>query len=265
MTTQATNAVTDILQLLLAEPATLQQLPGPGLIEAINVSGCVSTTSRVLEDLAGSGSIKRHGARITLTEAGKMAARRAGEGASAFQRQHRDSESIVLNDGDGPIVAEINFAESPLAQLMRRKGRDGRSFLTSAEFDAGERLRTDYTLACMMPRLGANWEMTVSSPRRGEAGRSADLTNAALASRQRVDRALHAVGPELSGILVDVCCFLKGLETVERERSWPLRSGKMMLKAGLGILARHYNPAADVGTKSRSRHWAAEDFRPSAL
>jgi hypothetical protein len=265
MTTQSTNRAPDILRLLLAGPATLQQVPGSGAIEATNISGCVSTAPGVLEELAGSGSIMRHGARIALTEAGKMAARRAGEGALAFQRQHRDTESIVLNDGSGPIVAEVNLAESPLAQLMRRKGRDGRPFLTLAEFDAGERLRTDYTLACMMPSLGANWEMTVSSPRRGEAGRSADLTNAALAARQRVDRALHKVGPELSGILVDVCCFLKGLETVERERSWPLRSGKMMLKAGLGVLARHYNPVTPAGTRGRTRHWAAEDYRPFAL
>ena len=265
MTTQTNDSAPDILRLLLAGPATLQQAPGPNEIEATNTSGSVLTKTCVLDDLASSGAIKRLGTRIRLTDAGVMGARRAGEGVSAFQRQHRDTESIVLNDGDGPIIAEINLAESPLAQLTRRKGRDGRPFLTSAEFDAGERLRADYTLACMMPRLGANWEMTVSSPRRGEAGRSADLTNAALAARQRVDRAVRTVGPELSGILVDVCCFLKGLETVERERSWPLRSGKMMLKAALGILARHYNPGTDGGTKSRSRHWAAEDYRPAAL
>jgi hypothetical protein len=216
-----------------------------------------------LASLVSSGSIERDGMRLSITAAGRMAVRRASQGALAFQRQHRDTESIVLNDGSGPIVAEINLAESPLAQLVRLKKKDGRSFLASAEFEAGERLRADYTLACMMPRLGMNWDMTASSPRRGEAGRSADLTDAALAARQRVDKALHAVGPELSGVLVDICCFLKGLEVVERERSWPLRSGKMMLKAALGILARHYHPVAHSGGKNCIRIWAGEGYRPT--
>jgi hypothetical protein len=115
-----------------------------------------------------------------------------------------------------------------------------------------------------MPRLGANWEASVASGRRsGSGGGIAGLTDAALAARQRVENAVADVGPELSGVLIDVCCFLKGLEQVEAERRWPVRSAKVVLKTALGALARHYAPPAPSGRRKPVLHWGAEDYRPT--
>lgn len=77
-----------------------------------------------------------------------------------------------------------------------------------------------------------------------------------------MDRAIDAVGPELSGVLIDVCCFLKGLELLEMERGWPVRSAKIVLKTALGVLARHYNPQANTGTNRKVLHWGSTDYRP---
>jgi hypothetical protein len=93
----------------------------------------------------------------------------------------------------------------------------------------------------------------------------AEMTDAVVAARQRVDRALADVGPDFAGILLDFCCFLKGIEEIERERSWPARSAKLVLRLGLASLARHYGlveAAHGAGRGGRMVHWGAEDYRP---
>lgn len=91
------------------------------------------------------------------------------------------------------------------------------------------------------------------------------MTDLIVASRQRVRLALEACGPEFSGLLLDVCCFLRGLEDVERERGWPSRSAKVVLQLALDRLARHYGLRSDASrTGAAIRTWLADDaiFKP---
>ena len=87
-----------------------------------------------------------------------------------------------------------------------------------------------------------------------------------IAARERVCRALAAVGPDLAGVLIDVCCHLKGLEASEKASGWPQRSGKIILQIALRQLARHYGmlplPVAPGPPPVRVRHWGAGDYRP---
>lgn len=207
------------------------------------------------------GLLLRNGEMVMATPAASAFLRRAlAGGEEEFADQHRDMvEETALVEGARQKVSR-NISESPLAPLARLKDRGGEPFLSVAAFDAGERLAADFTRGQMQPRITASWEprLEVSGGRRGAGG--AEISDGAMAARDRFARAVEAMGPELSGVAVDVCCFAKGLEVVERERLWPARSAKLMLRTALLALARHYAPPVAGGR--RKHHWGDGDFRP---
>lgn len=200
---------------------------------------------------------------IAVTAAGmahhaRSALARANAPIDPFRAQHLALARRTIDLESG--MATVDDAESPLAWLARRKGRDGRPLIAAVQLQAGERLRSEFTRAQLMPRTTSNWGAAVSDGRR-DAGLHMTLTETVIAARQRVRHALDAVGPEFSGLLLDVCCFLKGLADVERERGWPPRSAKVVLQLGLDRLARHYGLAAQARGRTRApvRTWLAPD------
>lgn len=161
-----------------------------------------------------------------------------------------------------------NVAESPLAWLASRKDKDGRPLLSEVEFAAGEKLRADFWFAEMTLRVTANWSLLLGGGggQRGAPDIGPDIRDSIIAARERVGRALAAVGPDLAGVLIDVCCFLTGLEASERASGWPQRSGKIVLQIALRQLARHYGldkqEQPNRSPPVRVRHWGASDYRP---
>ena len=169
-----------------------------------------------------------------------------GRARSSLARRPIHACRVVL-DGEIRAVA-VDLSESPLAWLARRKGRDGQGLISPAQLAAGERLRADFTRAGLTPRVTTDW----SGGGRGSAG-AEGWTDVMIAAKRRMQAALRAVGPELSGTLLDVCCFLKGLEAVEQERGWPARTGRVVLCLALDRLAAHYG----LGDAARGRERAA--------
>jgi hypothetical protein len=245
------------------------RLAGGGILDVAGAEDLAAAASLVDRDLAewlpGPGS-----RRLRATAPGRArllreaaAAGEAGERARehAFLAQHvpLGEDRSATSGGSHGLV---DHAESPLAWLRGRKGRTGAALIDEASFLAGERLRAEITRAAMLPRVTADW----SSAAPAGAGRGpAEATDAMLAARQRVSRALAAVGADLSGLLVDVCGFLKGLEQVEKERGWPARSAKVVLGLALRRLAAHYGYADEATGPERSRRitaWLPPENRP---
>ncbi|RDV02179.1 DUF6456 domain-containing protein [Undibacter mobilis] len=184
-----------------------------------------------------------------------------GPSVGPLRAQHMELGERVIDTPTGMRRVTVDESESPLTWLARRRGRDGRALIAPHQLQAGERLRVDFTRAQLMPRTTADWSSPMSSGRRGPSGGAAAATDGTIAARQRVNAALEAVGPEFSGLLVDLCCFLKGLEDLERARGWPARSAKVVLQLALDRLARHYGFMAQVRGRSHTpvRAWLAED------
>lgn len=176
-------------------------------------------------------------ARWRPSAAGLSYWRRLAAHADPFRAQHQ----LITLKQVGESAVTVNDGESPLGWLRRRKGTDGKPMVSDMQFEAGERLRRDFTLAQMTPRLTTDWSAAMTADSGGRRLRDpAEVTDRALAARERLARALGAVGPKLSDIALAVCCHLHGLEVAEQHFGWPRRSGKIVLQIALDRLAAHY-------------------------
>lgn len=173
--------------------------------------------------------------------AAKRRAQGFAEDSSAFRGQHQDlGERWVMEpDGSAPQKIRVNLAESPVTTLARKKGLDGMPFLSVDMIEAGERLREDFEVAQLGPRVTQNWDrfLTASVRFGHEPSNGGDRP---VAARDRVSAALSALGPGLADIAFRCCCFLEGLETAEKRLNWSARSAKVVLRIALGRLADHY-------------------------
>jgi hypothetical protein len=145
--------------------------------------------------------------------------------------------TVVAPDGRRATL-NANLGESPIAWLARRCDGAGRPWLTLPEIAAAEKLREDFVLAGTVGRLTMAWD---AGPRaRGGRGAGQEPAERARAAKDRIARALAAVGPGLREILEHVCFAGSALEAAERGLGLPRRSGKTVLKLALQRLAAHY-------------------------
>ncbi len=165
------------------------------------------------------------------------------EAATPFADQHRSWDERVVQGEDGPRRMRYNLAESPVASLGRRRDKDGKLFLEAELVVAAERLREDFELAQMGPRVAQNWDRFLTVGDRGGFRNEAGGAEGPKAARDRVAAALRDLGPGLGDMVLRCCCYLEGLEVAEKRMGWSARSGKIVLRIALQRLRRHYDEA----------------------
>jgi hypothetical protein len=205
---------------------------GAGRFPSNAAEALVRSDLATWSDEAGAG-------RLRLSAVGRARLRRADVAPEAFRRQHGEVVEAEIGGEGGRQAVALDASESPLVWLSRRRDRGVEPLIDPAAYEAGERLRRDLTLAAILPRVTVGWDRA-AGPSGGPPRDPAGEADAAIAARQRATAALEAVGADFADLLLDLCGFLKGLETIERERDWPPRSGKVVVRLAPARLADHY-------------------------
>lgn len=226
-------------------------------------------SDELMDYLFSQGILKQQGILACLTPSGRLLIRRLLLNDGEFVGQHQTrTEEQLLDKGQKKQVL-INHSECPLVWLAQRKTKNGKPLIEPYQLASGERLRAAFEKSHMAPQITQNWGRLASSiSKQNKTGLpDLNLSEAAITAKRNFFAALDAVGPELSGILVDVCCEHRGLEDAEKKRGWPKRSGKIILSMALTRLARHYGFIATPRTFSKDsggvQHWGEADYRPA--
>lgn len=128
----------------------------------------------------------------------------------------------------------INLAESPLGWLLAR------GHVSRRQYEAGERLRSDWERAQLAPRVTMMWDSAPVARGRGGSAKGADLTDAQMDAKRRFDGAIESAGPGLADILWRVVCAGEGMRDAETALGWPARAGKLVLTLALDRVAAYY-------------------------
>ncbi|MBV9529268.1 MAG: hypothetical protein JOZ79_13030 [Sphingomonas sp.] len=128
----------------------------------------------------------------------------------------------------------VNLAESPLGWLFAR------GLLTQRQFDAGERLRSDWERSQLAPRVTMGWNSAPQSSSRGGSLPAPDLVGAQIDAKRRFHAAVDSAGPGLADILWRVVCAGEGMRDAETALGWPARAGKLVLTFALDRIADYY-------------------------
>lgn len=130
--------------------------------------------------------------RLKRAPAERRAVPRSDLGTPELKRHH-----LVVIEGSGKPHGRV-VDQRPLDRYLARGQLSENGRIARALFEAGHRLRTDWAIAGLEPRLIGHM-----GPRGHGPG---DFTHTQLAARRRKEQALAAVGSAFRGVLVHVVC-----------------------------------------------------------
>ena len=128
----------------------------------------------------------------------------------------------------------VNLAESPLGWLFAR------GHISRRQFEAGERLRTDWERGQLPPKVTMSWDAAPVTGSRSALAERPDLTGTQIDAKRRFEDAVSDAGPGLADILWRIVCAGEGMRQAETALGWPARAGKLVLGIALDRVAGFY-------------------------
>lgn len=162
------------------------------------------------------------------------------EGAPFLTGKGRSMLDAEVKDNGSAGAKAVHIPDVLQRLANPRKGEA--ALLARHDSAAARRFQADLERSGLRQRTTQNWSYAslVLKPGKQSSGAPGNESIGTLDARARVQLACAAIGPELSGLLVDICLYDKSLAVIEQERGWPARSGKLAVALGLKALARHY-------------------------
>ncbi len=134
-------------------------------------AGPLVAPDRLVSELERAGMVRRAGEGLVLGDAGAAWCRRRDGGASRLLAERalpQDSEALTKPGPARPRSVTVNLAESPLGWIKAR------GLVSDRQFEAAERLRGDWTVAGLAPRVTMRWgaaPRSAHAPRRARCAR----------------------------------------------------------------------------------------------
>ncbi len=150
------------------------------------------------------------------------------------------------------------------ADVLEKLARSGCGFLQPHHLAAGRRVCQWGRRAQLNQRVTMSYDPSRIGGKRN-ATTEADIADMAAEARKSLARLFTDLPRDCAEIILDVCVFEKGLQVIERERGWPRRSAKLVLRIGLDQLAERLglSPRANGRPTGRMTTWSGADFQPT--
>lgn len=203
-------------------------------------------------------------ARYTITGAGRVEVRRMlaeAESRRATQRGTGEEPALDGDDGAGAGATAPRLApkprrsagtDAPLHILARRNRPDGEAWLPPELVAAALRFRENWEIAQIGGSLPGDWDVFVSGrfgpglsgQGRGLGAHPSGRATRRLEAEEALAGAIRALGPDLAEAVLLGVCQEHGMEDIEKRLAYPARSGKIVLRIALRMLARHFQQTA---------------------
>lgn len=234
-----------------------------GIVQAARAAGYVMTIA-ALPGYAGEGPCE------VLSPAGRAAVRAAlmARPVPPDSRRQKDGR-VTRRDKFGDNAAAQRSPErlTLVEQLGLRRNARNQPLLHETQVAAALRFALDFNKGHMLPRVTARWSADAipERRRRGAPGAGVELADSISAAQARARAALSVLSGSMADLAIDVCCYDRGLESIEAARHWPRGAARVVLGLTLERLAEHYGMVVKPSTRAAAtRQWGEHGFKPSA-